>query len=521
MTDVDIKIIKRTQETLGKIIKKPVLTEKLLGRPPFRFLHDICTAVIRTTGLMKGLYNQEELNADNVKDKDKKLAFLQKLVDFLAVVHGRPIPIRIMSIVAGKEAEKTNEMLCLLAEAVHKGVNNEDCVARVLQGNVNQKVDKKQESEAKQQKEKPNTVQSPMDSQKREVRKSRRDDNRDEVKNNKSGGGSLADSDKNFGTSKKTTAETVSVEKGDNGRETPSRCDSRTLDKSQEESSTAIPSNAEISSQQSLKHRPVSAKGQRVIKDAPPDTKISVNQGENKPDPVSNPRLAPPRPKRSTDLGVGDSPKQTGMMAGLIISESQQDTDEDENEDSKFVIEEIVGGISGEISTNQWSNKIESEENQEHGGLVTKILQSKKEFEDANLINKEKSKLQTKGSNEMAKECEKALLEKEINRLCNSLQSLSRSAIPLSKLMDFIQEDLETMQQEFERWRNENNSLKSQLKQQESLTQSCIEPLKAQLEELEQFEKEKERAIAKCKTKILHNNERIENLLFRSLEKVF
>lgn len=45
MTDIDIKIIKKTQESLGKIIKKPVLTDKLLSRPPFRFIHDICTAV--------------------------------------------------------------------------------------------------------------------------------------------------------------------------------------------------------------------------------------------------------------------------------------------------------------------------------------------------------------------------------------------------------------------------------------------------------------------------------------------
>lgn len=71
---------------------------------------------------MKGLFNSEELEADNVKDKDKKLAFLQKLVDFLSAVHERTIPVRIMSIVAGKEAEKTNEMLFLLAEAVNKKV---------------------------------------------------------------------------------------------------------------------------------------------------------------------------------------------------------------------------------------------------------------------------------------------------------------------------------------------------------------------------------------------------------------
>lgn len=45
MAEVSAAVIKRTQETLGKQIKKPGLTEKLLRKPPFRFLHDIITSV--------------------------------------------------------------------------------------------------------------------------------------------------------------------------------------------------------------------------------------------------------------------------------------------------------------------------------------------------------------------------------------------------------------------------------------------------------------------------------------------
>ena len=38
-------VIKKTQKVLGKYIKKPPLSEKLLGKPPFRYLHDIFNVV--------------------------------------------------------------------------------------------------------------------------------------------------------------------------------------------------------------------------------------------------------------------------------------------------------------------------------------------------------------------------------------------------------------------------------------------------------------------------------------------
>ncbi|TKC41500.1 hypothetical protein EI555_016127, partial [Monodon monoceros] len=108
-------VVKRTQEALGKVIRRPPLTEKLLNKPPFRYLHDIVTEVIRVTGFMKGLYTDAEMKSDNVKDKDAKISFLQKAIDVVVMVSGEPLlakPARILSsddavkrVLAGEKAE--------------------------------------------------------------------------------------------------------------------------------------------------------------------------------------------------------------------------------------------------------------------------------------------------------------------------------------------------------------------------------------------------------------------------------
>ena len=66
---MSVSTVKKTQESLGKHVKKPPLTEKLLNKPPFRFLHDVISAVIRDTGILQGLYDANEMKSENVKGK--------------------------------------------------------------------------------------------------------------------------------------------------------------------------------------------------------------------------------------------------------------------------------------------------------------------------------------------------------------------------------------------------------------------------------------------------------------------
>lgn len=61
------ELTKKSIDLLGRLIKKPPLTQKLLAKPPFRYLHDLFSELISTAGFAPGLYNEIESNSENVK----------------------------------------------------------------------------------------------------------------------------------------------------------------------------------------------------------------------------------------------------------------------------------------------------------------------------------------------------------------------------------------------------------------------------------------------------------------------
>ncbi|XP_032662825.1 TRAF3-interacting protein 1 [Odontomachus brunneus] len=129
MTDeVRPEVIKKTQDVLGKYFKKPPLTEKLLRKPPFRFLHDIISTIIAQTGFLEGLFTEEELNSDNIKDKEAKLAFLTKLIDVVKLISAANLTVRASKIISGQEPTKTNELLQAIGKALDKKVSSTEAI---------------------------------------------------------------------------------------------------------------------------------------------------------------------------------------------------------------------------------------------------------------------------------------------------------------------------------------------------------------------------------------------------------
>ncbi|CAK4370757.1 unnamed protein product [Aphanomyces euteiches] len=127
------ELIKKTQETLQPLIAKPKLAEKLLQKPPFRFLHDIFTALIASSGFGKGLYTDFELDSANVKEKHQKLQFLDKMIYYTGQCHGKEVDVRSAKIVAGLEPENTNIFLTEMAlAAANSGLDWSGAVEKTL-----------------------------------------------------------------------------------------------------------------------------------------------------------------------------------------------------------------------------------------------------------------------------------------------------------------------------------------------------------------------------------------------------
>ncbi|KAI2811472.1 TRAF3-interacting protein 1 [Blomia tropicalis] len=95
-----------------------MVTEKILSRPPFKFLHELTTLIVKTTGYLRGLFTDEEFSLQNIDTKDAKLAFLDKLIDAIGFINSKVIDVKSTKIVAGLEVEKTNRLLNEFAKAV-------------------------------------------------------------------------------------------------------------------------------------------------------------------------------------------------------------------------------------------------------------------------------------------------------------------------------------------------------------------------------------------------------------------
>ncbi|XP_004386526.1 TRAF3-interacting protein 1 isoform X2 [Trichechus manatus latirostris] len=618
---MNASVVRRTQDALGKVIRRPPLTEKLLSKPPFRYLHDIITEVIRMTGFMKGLYTDAEMKSDNVKDKDAKISFLQKAIDVVVMVSGEPLSAKPARIVAGHEPERTNELLQMIGRCCLSKLSSEDAVKRVLAGergdrkgrswkpqdldnrNAEEEVpgshkskedrrnseikerspskDQKQKEELREEskpreKEKVKTREDEGDRRKDLERDKHREGERDKSKNRakqeraqdkdrgnkdrdreaeretqrerKTQGGREKERLKERDKGRERDRDRLRVKNGEHSRD-PDREKSREHEKLEKKSAgpgevskkssdgSFKDSKAELETESSTRaSRSLTTKTSKrrsrnsVEGDSPPSDaegdigptgqeKSEVSDNSEIPNELSSSlrrlprpgsaRPAPPRVKRQENAEVLTVDRTgSGKAVSNVIVDSQNS---DNEEDDQFVVE--AAPQLSEMSEIEMVPAVELEEEEKHGGLVKKILETKKDYEklqpSAKPGEKEKSLVY-----ESAWKKEKDIVSKEIEKLRMSIQTLCKSALPLGKIMDYIQEDVDAMRNELQLWRSESRQHTEALHKEQSITDCAVEPLKAELAELEHLIKDQQDKICAVKANILRNEGRIQKMVY-------
>ncbi|XP_076284015.1 TRAF3-interacting protein 1-like [Lasioglossum baleicum] len=569
--DVKPEVIKKTQDLLGKYFKKPPLTEKLLRKPPFRFLHDIVSAVIRETGFLDGLFT-EELNSENINNKEAKLAYLTKLIDVVKLATGANLTVRASKIISGQEPTKTNELLQAIGIALDNKISSVEAVEHYKKNLEKGKSSSKSKSSARKEEK----VTSSKDVQQKRVATGRdksssqrkrmpnetkstpnnmethKDENREFKKNadviHNSGAELTKDKIPSSANRKRSSSakpkpstssvissEATSMQENVN---TDKKVDENKKQKEVENKSkqTTYSENNEFVNNKinenienvKVEHKEIEETTNEIPNENEEKTdnlmsenqksqleniSTSIPQSSARPKtslrpPSARPisaRPAAPRLRAKPELSVNEE-ILTPMGTISVIVENAETKEDDDAED--MVVMETRGG-GGDSLENTSTFKVDDQLTQEHGHLVAQILETQKE-----LVNNENVDVIPKKTNiSWDTSSKRDIIFKEVDKLRNTIQTLTRATNPLGKLLDYFQEDVEIMQKELFEWRSQYQQVNEQLKTEKIKTQELIEPMKETLKEIDQNMKVQLDKICQTKSQIMKNDQRIQTLL--------
>ncbi|XP_043215348.1 TRAF3-interacting protein 1-like isoform X2 [Amphibalanus amphitrite] len=222
----------------------------------------------------------------------------------------------------------------------------------------------------------------------------------------------------------------------------------------------------------------------------------------------SSARPAAPRPKQRAAIEQQlDDVAPGGAAAAAAVM-----FDEDDDDDDHFVVEEKKlapdPGLAAMMQPDE--NLAEQAEEGEHGLLVSQILETKKSMEEE---LKGKTQIERDSGADKGKSRDKDAVRKEVARLRESIQKVTKSANPLGKMMDFLQEDVDSMQRELDKWRLENKEMTQQIRSEMDTTNTSIEPLKAALSEYEQSIQDQLDKISAVRASVLNNEMKIAKMM--------
>lgn len=248
-------------------------------------------------------------------------------------------------------------------------------------------------------------------------------------------------------------------------------------------------------------------------------TKVETNpsvtstkaETEKRPPPVTRPRtsLRPPsvrpasaRPgaprKRDRNVEVVIQPEENVQLGDINVKVEQFKASkslDDDDEENLIVIENI--NIQDTLLAVEARPEVGTVDGRNQGQLVNQILESQKEFENGDAPKNDALSSRSSGN---------------VAELRDQIQKLTKSIQPLGKFMDFLLEDIDSMQREHEMWRERGKEVSLKLAREKNSTQNTVQSMKHQLDEVNYELEEKRNAIFNVRENILQNEERILKL---------
>lgn len=149
---------------------------------------------------------------------------------------------------------------------------------------------------------------------------------------------------------------------------------------------------------------------------------------------------------------------------------------------------------------------------EEHGGLVQKILETKNK-EDYSQTASAKTQV-TVDKTVISREQE--AIAKRTKALQEKLQTLVKSAAPLKQIMNYVQEDVDTMHKELHFWSGEINKNNQLLLREKQKTERELAPLVEGLEFLDQKVSETTELIRAKRANVIQNEQTMAKLLTKT-----
>ncbi|KAK6111132.1 Microtubule-binding protein MIP-T3 family protein [Brugia pahangi] len=466
----------RTKELFADLIERPPLSDQLLQRPPFRFLHDIVKVTIQNTGFLMDNFTNEEMDASNITDKTAKANFLKTLIKALND-DGSLKNVKAAKIIAGKEPEMTNLMLQKLAinatafrdskerqkkKTRKKGRNNKG-LERQNSDNESRKAEKeKRHSSRSKEKRKEETESKPK------VIK--------EIVHSNEQGDSIDERHFEDIAPETSSVKMEPVVNTDQESLVNAKAEDIRNENKQPSASPILEEQLRQSTSSGRPRTSANRLGTAAARPAPPKIKKKrVEEIDRKPETASS---------------FSNKIKLNVQTSGVIIGERMES-------DEYFVVEI-------EPSYDQ-TDQINDDEliSEEHGGLVRKILETKKELEDK--ISKEAYSAPISVFDEK----NQARSQQELANLQKTIQQITQTTHLLARFLDNVQEDAEIMLKEMEEWCLESTKNIRELRERKANAEGSSEILLLKLNQLDEQIKEVKSAIVQTKANVIANEEKI------------